>query len=64
MPAPVRVRRFRFSPQPSGRDTLAVRERYLHQRRRLSDRGWIGLWVSASALMGWLFIAGFAALGR
>jgi hypothetical protein len=64
MASPAPVRRILFSPQPSGRDTLAVRERYLRQRRRLSGRGWIGLWVSASAIVGWLFIAGFSTFGH
>jgi hypothetical protein len=50
--------------QPSGDDSLAVRRRYLRQRRRLSDRGWITLWVTVSALVGWLFIVGFAGLSH
>ena len=49
---------------PNGSDSLAVRQRYLRQRRRLSDRGWITLWVTVGALVGWLFIAGFAGLGH
>jgi len=50
--------------QPSGADALAVRRRYLRQRRRLSDRGWITLWVTVGAVIGWLFIAGIAGLGH
>lgn len=50
---------------PRGTDTLAVRERYLRsRRRRLADRGWITMWVTLSALVGWLFIAGFSLLGH
>jgi len=50
---------------PSGADTLVVRQRYLRQRRRtFSDRGWIPLWVTLGALIGWLFIATFAGLGH
>jgi len=53
-----------MSGPPSGSDSLAVRQRYLRHRRRLSDRGWITVWVTLGALVGWLFIAGFAGLGH
>ena len=59
----VRLRR-RPGAQPTGWDALAVRRRYLRQRRRLDARGWTTLWVAVAALMGWLFIAGFAGLGH
>jgi len=50
---------------PSGSDTLVVRKRYFRQqRRRLADRGWIPLWVTLGALIGWLFIATVAGLGH
>ena len=48
---------------PTGTDTLAVRERYF-RRRRGAHRGWIPLWVTLGALLGWLFIAGFSLLGH
>jgi hypothetical protein len=48
---------------PTGEDTLAVRERYL-RRRRAGNRGWITVWVTIGALLGWLFIAGFSLLGH
>ena len=51
------------SSAPSGSDTLAVRRRYL-RRRRTGDRGWITLWVTLAALIGWLLIAGFSLLGH
>lgn len=51
-------------PIPTGTDTLAVRERYLRRRRRPSVRGWIPLWVTLGALIGWLFISGFSLLGH
>ncbi len=50
---------------PSGADALVVRQRYFRQqRRRFSDRGWIPLWVTLGALVGWLFIATFAGIGH
>ncbi len=49
---------------PSGADSLAVRLRYLRRRRGQSDRGWVALWVTVGALIGWLFIAGFSLLGH
>jgi hypothetical protein len=49
---------------PSGADALAVRERYLHHRRRVDDRGWITIWVTVFAVMGWLFLAGMTGLGH
>jgi hypothetical protein len=49
-------------------DDLAVRERWLHQRRAhdfASRRsGLIALWVVVAAVVAWLFIAGFAGLGH
>lgn len=52
--------------QPSGQDSLELREAYFRQRRsrRLSDRGLTVLWVSIAAIVAWLFIAGFAGLGH
>ena len=50
--------------RPSGTSDLAVRRRYLRQRRRLDTRAWATFWVSLAAIMGWLFIAGFAGLGH
>ena len=47
---------------PSGLDELAVRRRYLRQRRRLATRAWASMWVTVAAVMGWLFIAGFTGL--
>ena len=49
---------------PSGSDTLDVRERYLRRRRRLDDHGWITLWVTIFAVMGWLLVAGLTGLGH
>lgn len=51
---------------PSGQDSLAVRERFLKQRRtrRLGDRGLVAVWVTLSALGCWLFVAGFAGLSH
>ncbi|MFN2582868.1 MAG: hypothetical protein ABR498_09035 [Candidatus Dormibacteria bacterium] len=63
MAAQARLRR-RTAGLPTGSDELAVRRRYLRQRRRLDARGWTTLWVTVAALMGWLFIAGFAGLGH
>ena len=50
---------------PTGVDTLAVRERYLHRRRagrRPASRGWIAAWVGIGALVSWVFVIGVAAL--
>jgi hypothetical protein len=47
---------------PSGADTLAVREQYLRRRRRLGDSGWITMWVTVFAVMGWLLLAGVTGL--
>ena len=52
---------------PSGVDSLWVRERYLRRRgrrRRLSSRGLTAAWVVVGALVSWLFIVGFSALGH
>jgi uncharacterized membrane-anchored protein len=53
---------------PSGLDDLAVRQRWLRQRRARdrADRssGWIAMWVAAAALVSWLFVAGFAGLAH
>jgi hypothetical protein len=46
---------------PDGSADLAVRRRYLRRSRRFATgRAWITIWVTAFALVGWLFIAGFA----
>lgn len=46
---------------PDGSADLAVRLRYLRRNRRFATgRAWITIWVTAFALVGWLFIAGFA----
>ena len=46
---------------PDGSADLAVRLRYLRRSRRFeSSRVWITVWVTAFAVVGWLFIAGFA----
>jgi hypothetical protein len=46
-----------------GRDTLEVRERYLKSRRRRPlGRAAITMWVSVSALIGWLFIVAFTVI--
>jgi len=53
---------------PSGLDDLAVRERWLRQRRSrvfaARRSGLIALWVVIAAVVCWLFIAGFAGLGH
>ncbi|MDQ6848079.1 MAG: hypothetical protein M3019_10960 [Candidatus Dormibacteraeota bacterium] len=52
---------------PSGQASLRVRQRYLRRRsarRRLADRGLAALWVGAGAVLSWLFVVGFAALGH
>jgi hypothetical protein len=56
-----------FSRAPSGQATLRVRERYLRRRsarRRLGDCGVAALWLGVGALLTWLFVVGFAALGH
>ena len=63
MATQARVKRF-VPGRPTGSDELAVRLRYLRQRRRLSGRGWLAFWVTISAVLGWLFIAGVAGLGH
>jgi hypothetical protein len=64
MPIP-RTNRRTAAKAPNGSDALVVRQRYLRQqRRRTFDRGWIPLWVTLGALIGWLFIASFAGLGH
>jgi hypothetical protein len=53
--------------QPSGEDSLTVREAYFRERRaarNLADRWVTALWVVAGAVVGWLFIAGFTGLGH
>jgi hypothetical protein len=46
---------------PDGSADLAVRQRYLRRSRRFeTSRAWITVWVTAFAVVGWLFIAGFA----
>ncbi|HWF58119.1 MAG TPA: hypothetical protein VG520_07190 [Candidatus Dormibacteraeota bacterium] len=52
---------------PSGQASLRVRERYLRrrsQRRSLGERGLTALWLGIGALVSWLFVVGFAALGH
>ncbi|MGA3183794.1 MAG: hypothetical protein ABSE52_04270 [Candidatus Dormibacteria bacterium] len=53
---------------PSGLDDLAVRERWLRQRRARDfagrRSGLIALWVVVAAIVVWLFIAGFAGMGH
>jgi hypothetical protein len=49
---------------PSGLEPLAVRERYLHERRRVDGRGWVGIWVTVFAVMSWLLIIGLTGLLR
>jgi hypothetical protein len=46
--------------QPDGSADLAVRLRYLRHRRLADGRILIAIWVSFFAVVGWLFIAGFA----
>jgi hypothetical protein len=46
--------------QPDGSADLAVRRRYLRHRRLADERILIAMWVSFFAVVGWLFIAGFA----
>ncbi len=46
---------------PDGSADLAVRVRYFRRSRRLAlGRAWLTLWIVAFAVVGWLFIAGFA----
>jgi hypothetical protein len=56
------------TPPPNGLDDLAVRERWLRQRRAQDfaarRSGLIALWVTVAAVVVWLFIAGFAGLGH
>ena len=49
---------------PHGSDPLAVRVRYLRDRRvgALPDRAEAALWVALAAVVAWLFIAGFTGL--
>ena len=63
MAAETRLRRS-LAGSPNGSDELSLRVRYLHQRRRLDARGLTTLWITVVAVMGWLFIAGFAGLGH
>jgi hypothetical protein len=63
MSSSLQLRRIASEP-PNGADALAIRRRYLRQRRRVGDRGWIMLWVTIGAVIGWLFIVGFAGLGH
>jgi hypothetical protein len=53
---------------PSGLDDLAVRERWLRQRRARDfagrRSGLIALWVALAAVAAWLIIAGFAGMGH
>jgi hypothetical protein len=52
---------------PSGQASLRVRERYLRrrsQRRSLGERGLTALWLGIGALVSWLFVVGFVALGH
>jgi hypothetical protein len=46
--------------QPDGSADLAVRRRYLRRQRIAMSRVWIALWIAFFAIVGWLFIAGFA----
>jgi len=50
--------------RPNGTDALAVRRRYLRQRRRITGRVWTTLWVSVAAVVAWLFIVGFTGIGH
>ena len=50
--------------RPNGTDALAVRRRYLRQRRRTTGRVWTTLWVSVAAVVAWLFIVGFTGIGH
>jgi hypothetical protein len=46
--------------QPDGSADLAVRRRYLRRQRIAMSRLWIAVWIAFFAIVGWLFIAGFA----
>jgi hypothetical protein len=52
------------SGRPNGTDALAVRRRYLRQRRRITGRVWTTMWVSVAAVVAWLFIVGFTGIGH
>ena len=55
------------STGPSGADDLAVRRRWLKQRRgatSVANRTMITVWVCAGTLVAWLFIAGVAGFGH
>ena len=55
------------STGPSGADDLAVRRRWLKQRRgssNVASRAMITFWLAAGALVAWLFIAGVAGFGH
>ena len=46
---------------PDGSADLEVRVRYLRRSRRLAlGRVWLTTWIAVFAVVGWLFIAGFA----
>jgi hypothetical protein len=46
---------------PDGTADLEVRRRYIRRSRRFATgRVWITVWVAGFAVVGWLFIAGFA----
>ena len=67
LPTPLDTQMAELSPTrlprggPDGSADLAVRLRYLRRSRRFATgRAWITIWVTAFALVGWLFIAGFA----
>ena len=50
--------------KPSGADALAVRRRYLRQRRRITGRALTTLWVTVAAIVAWLFIVGFTGISH
>jgi hypothetical protein len=68
MPEIITIRKSQsLAGAPSGDASLHVRERYLRrrsQRRRLGDRGLTALWVAVGAVVSWLFVVGFVALGH
>jgi hypothetical protein len=67
MPEISTARKSPDAPTISGDASLRTRERYLRRRssrRRLGDRGVTALWVMIGALVSWLFVVGFAALGH
>ena len=50
---------------PDGSADLEVRVRYLRRSRRLAlGRVWLTTWIVVFAVVGWLFIAGFAGLNH